>query len=66
MPPRDRIILVKRTRHMQVRLPNGSIFILIYKRSRRVAIPPNIELNRPYKQTPALKNKCERCPAAQQ
>ena len=51
---------------MQVKLPNRSTFVLIYKRSKRVAIPPNIELNRPYKQIPALKNKHKRYPAAQQ
>ena len=55
MPPRDRIVMVKRMRPIQVRLPNGKTFISRYKRSKCVAILPNIELNRRYKQRPALK-----------
>ena len=66
MPLRDRIIMVKRTRPIQVRLPNGRTCISRYKRSRSVAIPPNIELSRPYKQRPTLKNKRHRRPTAQQ
>ena len=66
MPLRDRIIMVKTTRPIQVRLPNGRTCISRYKRSRSVAIPPNIELSRPYKQRPALKNKRQRRPAVQQ
>ena len=31
-----------------------------------VAIPPNMELNRPYKQRPVPKNKRQRCQAVQQ
>ena len=57
MPPRDRIIMVKRARPIQVRLPNRRTIISRYKRSTRVAIPPNIELIRPYKQRSAPKNK---------
>ena len=66
MPPRDRIMMVKRVRPIQVRLSNGRTFISRYKRSTRVAILPNIELNRPYKQKPAPKNKRQRRPAVHQ
>ena len=66
MPPQDRIIMVKRARPIQVSLPNRRTFILRYKRSTCAAIPPNIELNRPYKERPAPKNKCRQHPAAQQ
>ena len=55
MPLRDRIIMVKRTRPIQARLPNRRTFISRYKISMRVTIPPNIELNRPFKQRPAPK-----------
>ena len=57
MPLRDGIIIVKRTRPIQVRLPNGRIFISRYKRSTHVVIPPNIGLNRPCKQRLVPKNK---------
>ena len=66
MPLRDRIIMVKRARPIQARLPNRRTFILRYKISMRVEIPPNIELNRPFKQRPASKSKRQRRPAAQQ
>ena len=62
----DRIILVKRARPIQARLPNSRTFISRYKRSTRGAIPLNIKLNRPYKQRPALKNKYRRRAAVQQ
>ena len=55
MPPQDRIIMVKRMRPIQVRLSSGRTFILRCKISTRVAVPPNIELNRRYKQRPAPK-----------
>ena len=57
--------MVKRTRSIEVRLPNRRTFILRYKRSKCVVIPSNIEVNRPYKQRPAPKNKRWRHPAAQ-
>ena len=66
MSLRDSIIMEKRMRPIQVRLPNRRTFILGYKRSTCIAIPPNIELNRSYKQGPVPKNKCQRRPAAQQ
>ena len=49
MPPRDRIIMVKRARPIQARLPNRRIFILRNKRSTHTAVAPNIELNRAHK-----------------
>ena len=66
MPPRDRIIMIKRTRPIQVRLPNGRTFISRCKRPKHASIPPNIELNRPYKQRQVPKDKCRRRPAVQQ
>ena len=66
MPSKDIIIMVKRTRPIQVRLPNGRIFLSRYKRSTHVAIPPNIELNRLYEQRPTPENKRRRHPAVQQ
>ena len=66
MPPQDRIIMVKKMRPIQVRLSSGRTFILRCKISTHVAIPPNMEINRRYKQRPAPKNKCQRRPAAQQ
>ena len=66
MPLRDRMIMVKRARPIQGRLPNGRTFILRYKRSTCTAIPPTVALNRPYKQIPAPKNKCPWHPVAQQ
>ena len=58
--------MVKRTRPIQARLPNKRTFISRYKISIRVAIPPNIELNRSFKQRPVPKSKRQRSPAAQQ
>ena len=62
----DRIIMVKRTRPIQVRLPNGRTFISRSKKSTCVAVTPNIELNKSYKQRPASKIKPQQCLAAQQ
>ena len=66
MPPRDRIIMIKRVRPIQVRLPNGRTFISRCKRPKHASIPPNIELNRPYKQRQVPKDKCRQRPAVQQ
>ena len=65
MSPQDRIIVVKRERPIQVRLPNGRTFILRYKRSTPIAITSHVELNRPYKQRSGPKNKPWQHPAAQ-
>ena len=59
------IIVVKRERPIQVRLPNGRTFILRYKRSTPIAITSHVELNRPYKQRSGPKNKPWQHPAAQ-
>ena len=58
--------MVKRTRPIQVRLPDGRTFILRYKKSMYVEVTPNIELNKSYKQRPASRNKHQQCLAAQQ
>ena len=58
--------MVKRTIPIQVRLPNRRTFISRCKRSTRIAIPPNIELNRPYKQRQVSKSKLRQHPVAQQ
>ena len=56
--------MVKRKRPIQVRLWNRKTLISRYKRSMRVAIPLNIQLNRPYKQRPTSKKKRSQRPAA--
>ena len=58
--------MIKRTRPIQVRLSNGRTFISRYKRSKHASIPPNIKLNRPYKQRQVPKDKFRRPPAVQQ
>ena len=65
MSPQDRIIMVKRERPIQVRLPNGRTFISRYKRSTPIAIPSHVELNRPHKQRSGPKKKPWQHPAAQ-
>ena len=64
MPP-YRIIMVERARPIQVRLLKGRTYISRYKRSTRIAILLNIELNRQYKQRPVPK-KHQQHPAMQQ
>ena len=64
--PRDRIIMVKRERPIQVRLPNGRTYISRYNRLMFGAILLNVELNRPFKQRPAPKSKGRHHQAVQQ
>ena len=66
MLPRDRIVMVKKATPIQLRSPNRRTFTSRYKRSTYSAVPPNIELNRPYKQRPVPKNRRQQRPTVQQ
>ena len=60
MPPRDRIIMIKRTTPKRVTLPNGKTFLARYRRATRDDLPPNITFPRIYKERAAPKNKRRR------
>ena len=57
MPPRDRIIMIKRATPKRVTLPNGRTFLARYKRATRDDLPPNISLPRIYKDRAAPKGR---------
>ena len=57
MPPRNRIIMIKRERPKRVTLPDGRTFLARYRRATRDDLPPNINLPRVYKQRAAPKGK---------
>ena len=57
MPPRNRIIMIKRERPKRVTLPDGRTFLARYRRGTRDDLPPNIEFPRVYKQRAAPKGK---------
>ena len=57
MPPRNRIIMIKRARPKRVTLPNGRTFLARYKRATRANLPANISLSRIYKERAAPKGK---------
>ena len=57
MPPRNRIIMIKRERPKRVTLPDGRTFLARYRRTTRDDLPPNIEFPRVYKQRAAPKGK---------
>ena len=57
MPPRNRIIMIKRARPKRVTLPNGRTFLARYKRATRANLPANISLPRIYKERAAPKGK---------
>ena len=57
MPPRNRIIMIKRERPKRVTLPDGRTFLARYRRATRDDLPPNIEFPRVYKQRAAPKGK---------
>ena len=60
MPPRDRIIMIKRATPKRVTLPNGRTFLARYKRATRNDLPPNISLPRIYKKRAAPKGRRRR------
>ena len=60
MPPRDRIIMIKRATPKRVTLPNGRTFLARYKRATRNDLPPNISMPRIYKQRAAPKGRRRR------
>ena len=55
MPPRDRIIMIKRRTPKRVTLPDSRAFLARYKRATRNDLPRNINLIRPYKRRAAPK-----------
>ena len=57
MPPRNRIIMIKRERPKRVTLPDGRTFLARYRRATRDDLPPNIEFPRVYKERAAPKGK---------
>ena len=60
MPPRNRIIMIKRATPKRVTLPNGRTFLARYKRATRDDLPPNISLPRVYKERAAPKGRRRR------
>ena len=60
MPPRDRIIMIKRATPKRVTLPNGRTFLARYKRATRNDLPHNISLPRIYKERAAPKGRRRR------
>ena len=60
MPPRNRIIMIKRATPKRVTLPDGRTFLVRYRRATRDDLPPNINLPRVYKQRAAPKGKRRR------
>ena len=57
MPPRDRIIMIKRQHPKRVTLPNGRTFTARYRRATRDDLPPNVTFPRIYKERAAPKGK---------
>ena len=57
MPPRDRIIMIKRERPKRVTLPDGRTFLARYRRATRYDLPANIDLPKIYKLRAAPKGK---------
>ena len=57
MPPRDRIIMIKRAQPKRVTLPNGRTFTARYRRATRADLPSNVNLPRIYKERAAPKGK---------
>ena len=60
MPPRNRIIMIKRARPKRVTLPDGRTVLARYRRATRDDLPPNIDLPRVYKQRAAPKGRRRR------
>ena len=60
MPPRNRIIMIKRATPKRVTRPDGRTFLVRYRRATRDDLPPNINLPRVYKQRAAPKGKRRR------
>ena len=60
MPPRDRIIMIKRAQPKRVTLPNGRTFIARYRRATRNDLSDNVNLPIIYKERAAPKNKRRR------
>ena len=60
MPPRNRIIMIKRARPKRVTLPDGRTFLARYRRATRDDLPPNIDLPIVYKQRAAPKGRRRR------
>ena len=60
MPPRDRIIMIKRATPKRITLPNGRTFLARYKRATRNDLPHNISLPRIYKERAAPKGRRRR------
>ena len=57
MPPRDRIIMIKRERLKRVTLPDGRTFLARYRHATRYDLPANIDLPKIYKLRAAPKGK---------
>ena len=57
MPPRNRIIMIKRATPKRVTLPDGRTFLARYRRATREDLPPNINLPRVYKERAAPKGR---------
>ena len=57
MPPRNRIIMIKRAQPKRVTLPDGRTFLARYRRATRNDLPANISLPRIYKERAAPKGK---------
>ena len=57
MPPRDRIIMIKRVQPKRVTLPNGRTFLARCRRATRDDLPANISLPRIYKERAAPKGR---------
>ena len=60
MPPRNRIIMIKRRTPKRVTLPDGRTFLARYKRATRNDLPHNVNLIRPHRQRAAPKGKRRR------
>ena len=60
MPPRDRIIMIKRAQPKRVTLPNGRTFLARYRRATRDDFPPNVNFPKIYKERAAPKNRRKR------
>ena len=57
MPPRNRIIMIKRATPKRVTLPDGTTFLARHRRATRDDLPPNISLPRVYKERAAPKGR---------
>ena len=60
MPPRNRIIMIKRRTPKRVTLPDSRTFLARYERATRNELPRNVNLIRPYKQRAAPKGRRRR------